>query len=87
MQLFKNNGSFSGGAAHATGLIASTQVAQNAKLYLGQFEAPAFAVLDAVQQLSHYSALDHQLIHHPPTRLSIANATVRSITNVRAKAT
>lgn len=68
MQLFKNNGSFSGGAAQATGLIASTQVAQNAKLYLGQFEAPAFVVLDAVEQLSHYSALDHKLIHDVPTR-------------------
>lgn len=54
-----------GGGAMAVGLIASSQVAQNPKLYMGQFEAPVIAALDAVHQLAHRSALHHHLVRPP----------------------
>lgn len=50
------------GGAEAIALVASSQVAQNDRLYMGQFEAPVLTAVDAVQQLAHHSALHHQLI-------------------------
>lgn len=51
-----------GGGAMAVGLIASSQVAQNPKLYMGQFEATVITALDAVHQLVYRSALHHHLV-------------------------
>nr|CCC47913.1 conserved hypothetical protein [Trypanosoma vivax Y486] len=48
--------------AEAIGVIASSQVAQNERLYLGEFEAPAITALDAVHQLSHALALRCKLV-------------------------
>ncbi|AAZ11287.1 hypothetical protein, conserved [Trypanosoma brucei brucei TREU927] len=58
MRFFRNglNG------AEAVGIIASSQVAQQRRLYLGEFEAPAITALDAVQQLAHASALRCKLV-------------------------
>lgn len=52
----------SGGGAEAVGLVASSQVAQNERLYMGQFEAPVLTAVDAVHQLIHRTALHHQLL-------------------------
>lgn len=63
---FFGNGS---GGAEAVGIIASSQVAQHDRLYLGEFEAPAMTALDAVHQLAHASALRSRLVtpaRHPP---------------------
>lgn len=50
------------GGAEAVALVASSQVAQNERLYMGQFEAPVLTAIDAVQQLAHRTALHHQLL-------------------------
>ncbi|KPI84852.1 hypothetical protein ABL78_6080 [Leptomonas seymouri] len=50
------------GGADAVALVASPQVAQNERLYMGQFEAPVLTAIDAVHQLAHRVALHHQLI-------------------------
>ncbi|PWV04674.1 hypothetical protein C3747_146g25 [Trypanosoma cruzi] len=50
------------GGSEAVGIIASSQVAQQDRLYLGEFEAPAMTALDAVQQLAHASALRCRLV-------------------------
>lgn len=51
-----------GGGAEAVGIIASSQVAQNNKLYVGQFEAPVITALDAVHQLMHRVAVHNRLV-------------------------
>lgn len=48
--------------AEAVALIAASQVAQNNRMYVGQFEAPAMAAIDAVHQLLHRAALSLQLV-------------------------
>ncbi|RNF25564.1 uncharacterized protein Tco025E_02244 [Trypanosoma conorhini] len=55
---------FGSGASgsEAVGVIASSQVAQQDRLYLGEFEAPAMTALDAVHQLAHASALRCRLV-------------------------
>ncbi|KEG09686.1 hypothetical protein DQ04_04811010 [Trypanosoma grayi] len=50
------------GGAEAVGIVASSQVAQQERLYLGEFEAPAMTALDAVHQLAHASALRCRLV-------------------------
>jgi hypothetical protein len=50
------------GGAEAVALVASSQVAQNERLYMGQFEAPVLTAVDAVQQLAHRTALHHHLL-------------------------
>ncbi|KAG5509064.1 hypothetical protein JKF63_06072 [Porcisia hertigi] len=50
------------GGADAVALVASSQVAQNERLYMGQFEAPVLTALDAVHQLIHRTALHHRLL-------------------------
>ncbi|RNF00041.1 hypothetical protein TraAM80_07859 [Trypanosoma rangeli] len=58
MRFFGNGTS----GSEAVGIIASSQVAQQDRLYLGQFEAPAMTALDAVHQLAHASALRCRLV-------------------------
>lgn len=53
------------GGAEAVGIIASSQVARQQRLYLGEFEAPAITALDAVHQLAHASALRSRLVTPP----------------------
>lgn len=53
------------GGMESVGIIASSQVAQNRKLYMGQFEAPVITAMDAVQQLAHRSALNQRLVRRP----------------------
>ncbi|KPA73310.1 putative mitochondrial hypothetical protein [Leptomonas pyrrhocoris] len=71
------------GGAEAVALVASSQVAQNERLYMGQFEAPVLTAVDAVQQLAHRTALHHQLVRPaageaegttPPTTAAAAAA-------------
>ncbi|CAJ1020504.1 hypothetical protein NXY56_001836 [Leishmania guyanensis] len=50
------------GGANAVALVASSQVAQNERLYMGQFEAPVLTAVDAVHQLIHRIAVHHQLL-------------------------
>ncbi|KAG5482812.1 hypothetical protein LSCM1_06842 [Leishmania martiniquensis] len=50
------------GGADAVALVASSQVAQNQRLYMGQFEAPVLTAVDAVHQLIHRIAVHHQLL-------------------------
>lgn len=86
IQLFGGGQGTGGGGATAVGLIASPQVAQNSRLYLSQFEAPAITAVDAVHQLAHRSALHHQLIrpagaaadHSPMERLLPVSWTTRT---------
>ncbi|EPY41130.1 hypothetical protein AGDE_02795, partial [Angomonas deanei] len=64
-------GGTAGGGCEAVGIIASSLVSQNKKMYLGQFEAPAIAALDSVQQLAHHTALHHKLVREvsDPSRM------------------
>ncbi|KAG5504553.1 hypothetical protein JIQ42_06388 [Leishmania sp. Namibia] len=50
------------GGADAVAIVASSQVAQNERLYMGQFEAPVLTAVDAVHQLIHRIAVHHQLL-------------------------
>lgn len=64
------------GGGEAVGIIADSQVAQNSKLYVGQFEAPPIAAVDAVHQLAHAAALQQSLVTpaagHTPLALARA---------------
>ncbi|ORC88078.1 uncharacterized protein TM35_000181350 [Trypanosoma theileri] len=53
---------FAGGGADAVGLVASTQIAQQRRMYVGEFEAPAHTALDVVHQLAHNAALRSRLV-------------------------
>lgn len=61
-----------GGGGVAVGIVASSQVAQNPKLYIGAFEAPVVTALDAVHQLAYRSAVQHHLVRPmaPPSSSS-----------------
>lgn len=50
------------GGAEAVAIVASSQIARNPKLYMGQFEAPIVTAVDAVHQLLHRAALHHELV-------------------------
>lgn len=65
-----------GGGAMAVGIVASSQIAQNPKLYLGQLEAPVITALDAVHQLAYRSAVHHHLVRpfRPPPSSSAITA-------------
>ncbi|AYU77445.1 hypothetical protein LdCL_150008300 [Leishmania donovani] len=64
------------GGADAVALIASSQVAQNERLYMGQFEAPVLTAVDAVHQLIHRTALHHQLLRPALTEEASGDAAV-----------
>lgn len=64
------------GGADAVALIASSQVAQNERLYMGQFEAPVLTAVDAVHQLIHRTALHHQLLQPALTEEAGGDAAV-----------
>lgn len=62
------------GGAEAVALVASSQVAQNERLYMGQFEAPVLTAVDAVHQLAHRTALHHQLLRPAVTEAATDDA-------------
>ncbi|GET87217.1 hypothetical protein, conserved [Leishmania tarentolae] len=62
------------GGADAVALIASSQIAQNERLYMGQFEAPVLTAVDSVHQLIHRTALHHQLLRPAVTEEAAGDA-------------